>query len=41
MACSLHRPAQVNLVIWLPGMFLLGLALMGVCELFRRACSRI
>jgi hypothetical protein len=31
----------MNLVIWLPAMFLLGLAVMGVCLLFMEACEKI
>ncbi len=31
----------MNLVIWLPAMFLLGLALMSVCLLFMEACEKI
>jgi len=31
----------VNLVVWLPAMFVLGLACMGVCLLFVQACDRI
>ena len=31
----------MNLVIWLPAMFLLGLFVMGVCYLFMEACEKI
>jgi hypothetical protein len=31
----------MNLVIWLPGMFVLGLAAMGVCWLFMEGCEKI
>ncbi len=31
----------MNLVIWLPAMFLLGLAGMGLCFLFLKACEKI
>jgi hypothetical protein len=33
--------AQMNLLVWIPGMFLLGLALMAICLWFVRACERI
>jgi len=32
---------EMNLLIWLPAMFLLGLALMGLCYLFMEACDKI
>jgi hypothetical protein len=38
---TLQATSGVSLVIGLPAMFVLGLALMGVCDLFRRACERI
>ncbi len=31
----------MNLVIWLPAMFILGLVAMGVCYLFMEACEKI
>ena len=31
----------MNLVIWLPGMFLLGIEGMGLCLLFVKACEKI
>jgi len=31
----------MNLAIWLPAMFILGLAAMGVCCLFMEACEKI
>ena len=31
----------MNLLIWLPAMFFLGLLLMGVCYLFMEACEKI
>ncbi len=31
----------MNLFIWLPAMFLLGLALMGICFLFLLGCEKI
>ncbi len=31
----------MNLVIWLPAMFVLGLCVMGVCYLFMEACEKI
>ena len=31
----------MNLVVWLPAMFLLGLAGMGLCFVFLRACEKI
>jgi len=31
----------MNLVIWLPAMFLLGIVAMGLCGLFLRACDKI
>ncbi len=31
----------MNLAIWLPGMFLLGIAGMGLCFLFLKACEKI
>jgi hypothetical protein len=31
----------MNLVVWLPAMFLLGLAGMGLCLAFLRACEKI
>jgi hypothetical protein len=30
----------MNLVIWLPAMFLLGLVSMGLCYLFMKACEK-
>jgi len=39
---SEHREeALMNLVIWLPAMFLLGVVAMGLCYLFMKACERI
>jgi len=31
----------MNLVVWLPAMFLLGLGSMGLCLAFLRACEKI
>lgn len=31
----------MNLVIWLPAMFLLGLASLGLCLLFIKGCEKI
>jgi hypothetical protein len=31
----------MNLLIWLPAMFLLGIALMALCYLFMEACEKI
>ena len=31
----------MNLALWLPGMFLLGIAAMGLCLLFLKACEKI
>lgn len=31
----------MNLLIWLPAMFLLGLAGMGLCSMFLVACEKI
>jgi hypothetical protein len=31
----------MNLVIWLPAMFLLGMAGLGLCFVFLRACEKI
>jgi hypothetical protein len=31
----------VNLIVWLPAMFVLGLASLGVCLAFVSACDRI
>jgi hypothetical protein len=31
----------MNLEIWLPAMFLLGLVAMGLCYLFMKACEKI
>jgi hypothetical protein len=35
------RKYKMNLLIWLPAMFLLGIALMGLCYLFMEACEKI
>ena len=35
------RSAAVNLVIWLPAMFLLGLCTMGVMFAFVTACDKV
>jgi len=32
---------KMNLAIWLPGMFILGLAAMGLCYAFLLACEKI
>lgn len=32
---------EMNLAIWLPAMFILGLVSMGLCFLFLEACERI
>jgi hypothetical protein len=32
---------EMNLLLWIPGMFLLGIALMGLCYLFMEACEKI
>ena len=39
--CKPMRRNTMNLAIWLPAMFLLGLAAMGVCYLFLKACDKI
>jgi len=31
----------MNLVIWLPAMFILGIVMMGLCLLFLKACEKI
>jgi hypothetical protein len=31
----------MNLLLWIPGMFLVGIALMAVCLVFVRACEKI
>jgi len=31
----------MNLIFWLPAMFLLGLVSMGLCFLFLKACEKI
>jgi hypothetical protein len=31
----------MNLAIWLPAMFILGLVMMGLCLLFLKACEKI
>ncbi len=31
----------MDLTIWLPGMFFLGIALMGACFLFVKGCEKI
>jgi hypothetical protein len=31
----------MNLVLWLPAIFFLGLLLMGLCYLFMEACEKI
>jgi len=31
----------MNLVIWLPAMFFLGIVVMGLCYLFLKACEKI
>ncbi len=31
----------MNLIIWFPAMFLLGLVSMGLCFLFLKACEKI
>jgi len=31
----------MNLYVWLPAMFVLGLGLMGLCLLFMAACKKI
>jgi hypothetical protein len=35
------REAQMSLLVWIPGMFCLGLALMAICLWFVRACEKI
>jgi len=32
---------EMNLWFWLPAMFLIGIALMGLCYLFMEACEKI
>lgn len=32
---------RVNLFLWLPGMFFLGLLLMGICWVFKKGCEKI
>ena len=36
-----RRNPEMNLAIWLPAMFLLGLVLMGLFYLFMEACDKI
>jgi len=37
-----HREVEaMNLVVWLPAMFLLGLATMGLCYAFIDVCEKI
>jgi hypothetical protein len=31
----------MNLYTWLPGMFILGIVMMGLCVLFLEACDKI
>jgi len=31
----------MNLLVWIPMMFVLGLVLMGICLLFIKACEKI
>ena len=31
----------MNLLVWIPMMFVLGLVLMGICLVFIRACEKI
>jgi hypothetical protein len=31
----------MNLAIWLPAMFVLGIVMMGLCLLFLKACEKI
>ncbi len=31
----------MNLALWLPGMLILGVAAMGLCYLFLKACEKI
>ena len=32
---------EMDLAIWLPGMFFLGIAVMAVCFLFVKACEKV
>ena len=32
---------EMNLLLWIPAMLLLGIALMGLCYLFMEACEKI
>jgi hypothetical protein len=32
---------EMNLWLWIPAMFLIGIALMGLCYLFMEACEKI
>ena len=32
---------EMNLWLWIPAMFLIGIALMGLCYLFMDACEKI
>jgi len=32
---------EMNLLLWIPAMFLLGIVLMGLCYLFMKACEKI
>ena len=36
-----EEDSQMNLVFWIPAMFILGLALMAICLLFVKACEYI
>jgi hypothetical protein len=36
-----RRNHSMNLAIWLPAMFVLGIAMMGLCLLFLEACDKI
>ena len=38
---KLEEGLTMDLVIWLPAMFLLGISMMGVCWLFMEACEKI
>jgi hypothetical protein len=36
-----RRSVSMNLAVWLPAMFLLGIVAMGLCYLFVKACEKI
>jgi hypothetical protein len=36
-----RRSVSMNLAVWLPAMFVLGVVAMGLCYLFLKACEKI